>query len=383
MADTFDAIVIGAGVMGSSAAYHLAKDGLRTLLLERFEFAHTRGSSHGESRIFRFAYNNADYARLAMQSYPLWRALEADCGESLLEIIGGLDLAHEPAHHADVDAVADALGRVGAHFERLDAGQIRARYPQWRLGDAAAAVFSPDSGFLRATRSVQMFIQQAAKHGAVVRDREPVQHITPGRPVEVVTDKGRYRASKLIITGGAWINSLIQFVGLQLSVRIEQEQVIYFTPLRNVELFQRDRFPIFIHWRDPITSYGFPIIGTPGVKVGFHHEGHYIDPDIPRTPRDETTQGVLAYVREHLPDAAGAPFEPTVCLYTTTPDQDFVIDFAPGCEDVVICSSCSGHGFKFGAGIGRALADLVEHGATEMHIGHIRLRPFAMGSPSR
>lgn len=99
MTEHFDVIVIGAGVMGSAAAYHLAKDGQRVLLIERFEIPHTLGSSHGESRIFRFAYNNPDYARLAMQSYPHWRALEADSGEPLLEVIGGLDLAHEPAHH--------------------------------------------------------------------------------------------------------------------------------------------------------------------------------------------------------------------------------------------------------------------------------------------
>lgn len=383
MTEHFNVIVIGAGVMGSAAAYHLAKDGQRVLLIERFEIAHTLGSSHGESRIFRFAYNNPDYARLAMQSYPHWRALEADSGEQLLEVVGGLDLAHEPAHHPDVDAVADALTQVGGRFERLDAAQIGARYPQWRLGDAAIAVFSPDSGFLRATRCVQAMVAQAAKHGATVREREAVNVIDPGRPVEVVTDAGRYRADKLIITGGAWINELIRYVGLQLPVRIEQEQVTYFAPLRNAERFQRGRFPIFIHWRSPIPAYGFPMIDKPGVKIGFHHEGYLVDPNAPRMTRDETTQRVLDYARAHLPDAAGAPFEPTACLYTTTPDEDFVIDFAPDFDNVVICSACSGHGFKFGAGVGRALADLVEHGATEMNIGHVRLRPFAMESPAR
>jgi sarcosine oxidase len=377
---SFDAIVIGAGVMGSAAAYHLAKDGQRILLLEQFAIAHTRGSSHGESRIFRFAYNNPEYAKLAMQSLPHWRALEAESSEQLLEITGGLDFTHDPAHYGDVNAIAEAMSQVGGRFERLDAAQIKARYPQWRLGDEAIGVFSPDSGILRATRCVQTMVRQAARHGATVRENEPVTCIIPDQPVEVVTSKGRYRAGKLVITGGAWINDLTKCVGVQLPVKIEQEQTIYFTPLKDAAQFRRDRFPIFIHWRSPITSYGFPIVEKPGLKVAFHHEGHFIDPNEPRTPRESVTQRVLDYVREFLPDAAGAPFEPTACLYTTTPDHDFVIDFAPDFSNVVICSACSGHGFKFGAGIGRALADLVEHGATEMNIGHVYKKDLSGGA---
>jgi sarcosine oxidase len=375
MENRFEVIVIGAGVMGSAAAYHLAKAGRRVLLLERFEIGHSQGSSHGESRIFRFAYNNPQYARLAMQCLPLWRALEAESGQRLLEVIGGLDLASEPAHYPAVDAVAEALAQVGARFEVLDAPALAARYPQWRLGDAARAVFSPDSGFVRATRSVQVMVAQAAKHGAAVREREPVTEIIPGRPVEVVTETGRYQADKLIITGGAWANALLAFVGLRLPVKVSQEQVTYFRPLGDPAQFQPTRFPIFIHWRSPAPAYGFPIIDQPGIKAGFHHEGHFIeDLDAPRQPRSETIQNVRAYLQAHLPGAAGEPFEPTACLYTTTPDEDFVIDFAPGMDNVVICSACSGHGFKFGIGIGRALADLALEGGTEMNIAHVRLR---------
>ena len=375
MENRFEVVVIGAGVMGSAAAYHLAKARQRVLLLERFEIGHSQGSSHGESRIFRFAYNNPQYARLAMQCLPLWRSLEAESGQRLLEVIGGLDLASEPAHHPAVDGVAEALAQVGARFEVLDAPALAARYPQWQLGDAARAVFSPDSGFVRATRSVQVMVAQAAKHGAAVREREPVTEIIPGRPVEVVTETGRYQADKLIITGGAWANALLAFVGLRLPLKVTQEQVTYFRPLADPAQFHPERFPIFIHWRSPAPAYGFPIIDRPGVKVGFHHEGYLVeDLDAPRQPREQTAQAVRAYLQAHLPGAAGEPFEPTACLYTTTPDEDFVIDFAPGMDNVVICSACSGHGFKFGIGIGRALADLALEGATEMNIAHVRLR---------
>ncbi len=377
MADTFDAIVIGAGVMGSAAAYHLAKQGRRILLLEQFQIGHTRASSHGESRIFRFAYDNPEYARLAMQCKPMWRALEREAGETLLLDSDQLDLTDEPARHHDVRAVANTLAQIGAAFEQLDAAQMRQRYPQWRLGDAALAVRSPDSGILRATRCVQVMVSLAAQHGATLRENEAVTKIeAAGDGVSVTTAKGVYRARKLVIAGGAWLNDLLAHIDLALPLKVTQEQVVYFKPAANEAAFERGAFPIFIHWRSQDVGYGFPIIGARGVKIGFHHDHYQIDPNSERAPREAVTQRLLAYARRYLPDAAGAPFEPTTCLYTTTPDEDFVVDVAPAHPNILVSSSCSGHGFKFGIGIGRALADLAMHGQTDMHIGHIRWRDF-------
>jgi monomeric sarcosine oxidase len=377
MADIFDAIVIGAGVMGSAAAYHLAKQGRRALLLEQFEIGHSHASSHGESRIFRFAYDNAEYAKLAMQCKPLWRELEREAGETLLLDSSQLDLTDEPAHHKDVLAVANTLAQIGASFEQLDAAQLRQRYPQWRLGNAAIAVKSPDSGILRATRCVQSLVAQAVQHGATVRECEAMTKIEDaGDEVQVTTSKDVYRARKLIVAGGAWLNGLLAHIGLSLPLKVTQEQVVYFKPLANEAAFERGAFPIFIHWRSHDVGYGFPIIGARGVKIGFHHDHYEIDPNGGRAPRNEVTQRLLAYAQRYLPDAAGAPFEPTACIYTTTPDEDFVVDVAPAHPNVIVSSSCSGHGFKFGIGIGRALADLALRGETEMNIGHIRWRRF-------
>lgn len=377
MTNTFDAIVIGAGVMGSATAYHLSKAGKSVLLLEQFEIGHARGSSHGESRIFRFAYDNAEYAKLAMQCKPMWRELEHEAGESLLLDSDQLDLTDEPAHHADVHAVANTLNQIGADYELLDAAHIKQRYPQWQLGDAALAVRSPDSGILRATRCVQAMVMQAAQHGATVRECEAVTKIEDaGDEVQVTTRKDVYRGRKLVLAGGAWLNGLLAHIGLSLPLKVTQEQVVYFTPLTNEAMFERGTFPIFIHWRSHDVGYGFPIIGARGVKIGFHHDHYAIDPNSERAPREEVTQRLLAYARRYLPAAAGAPFEPTACLYTTPPDEDFVVDVAPAHPNILVSSSCSGHGFKFGIGIGRALADLALHGESGMNIGHIRWRSF-------
>jgi len=158
MSEAYDVIVIGAGAMGSAAAYHLSKDGQRALLIEQFEIGHAHGSSHGESRIFRYAYETLDYARLAMQCKPLWRTLEAEAGEHLLLDCDQIDLADEADQQRYVRAVAETLGQIGANFEVLSVEQVRRRYPQWRLSDDALVVLSLDSGILRVTRCVQTMV---------------------------------------------------------------------------------------------------------------------------------------------------------------------------------------------------------------------------------
>jgi sarcosine oxidase len=386
----FDAIVIGAGMAGSAAAWQLSKDGRRVLLLEQFEIGHARGSSHGESRIFRFAYPQPEYAKFAMQSKPLWLELERDSGKQLLHTIGGLDFADDPDCFGEVKQIAAALRQNGAACEELDAKKIRRRFPQWRIPDSTIGVFSPDGGWIEATHAVRAMVEQTAKRGGVIRDRESVSKIRVNEnEVAVATSEGEYRAGSLVIAAGAWVHDLLgrctfQFQHLKadpdsqmenllrflkLPLKVTQEQPVYFAPIRNAESFRAGRFPIWIHYRKPHFAYGFPMLDTPGVKVAFHHDGPVIDPArADRTPNPEVSRRLKEYLKQYLPDAAGEIVEEVTCLYTTTPDHNFVIDLLPGIPNVAIASACSGHGFKFAAGIGRALADLVQFGKTDMEI---------------
>jgi len=383
--ERFDVIVIGAGMAGSAAAWQLSNDGQRVLLLEQFEIGHARGSSHGESRIFRFAYPQTEYAKFAMQSKPLWLALERDSRQKLLHSIGGLDFADDPECFDEVKQIAVALKHNGAACEELDGNEIRRRYPQWRFPDGALGVFSPDGGWIEASKAVRAMISQATSQGAVVRNNEPVLNITPGENVVVSTATQNYAARGLVITAGAWVNHLLKFFNTSLPVKITQEQPIYFAPIRNAESFRPDRFPIWIHYRKPHFTYGFPVLETPGIKLALHHDGPLIDPAIrDRTPNPDVRRRLREYLREYLPDAAGEIIEEVTCLYTTTPDHNFIIDLLPNLPNVAIASPCSGHGFKFATGIGRALADLIQFGKTEMEIsknrffsGHVAEKPNA------
>lgn len=354
---------------GSAGAWQLSRDGRRVLLLEQFEVGHARGSSHGESRIFRFAYPQAQYARFAMQSKPLWLELEREAGTRLLHSIGGLDFADDADCFGEVKQIAAALRVNGAACEELDAKEIRRRFPQWNIPDATIGVFSPDGGWIEAGRAVRAMVNGAAKRGAVVREREPVVQIVPGDEITVRTRTGVYVAQRLVIAAGAWVNVLTNFFGVELSLKVTQEQPVYFAPIRNGESFRAGKFPIWIHYRKPHFTYGFPTLETHGVKLAFHHDGPVIDPaTAERAPNREVSQRLRDYLQIYLPDAAGDVVEEVTCLYTTTPDHNFIIDLLPGFPNVAIASPCSGHGFKFAAGIGRALADLVQFGKTDMEI---------------
>jgi sarcosine oxidase len=369
----FDAIVIGAGMAGSAAAWQLSKDGLRTLLLEQFAINHARGSSHGESRIFRFAYPQPEYAKFAMQSKPLWLDLERDSNQNLLHSIGGLDFADDPDCFGDVRQIAAALQQNGAACEMLDAREIRRRYPQWRLPDHAIGVFSPDGGWISASKAVRAMLEQTVARGGTVCDNEPVVEIVPGAEVTVRTATAKYTAPRLVIAAGAWINHLLGALNISLPLKITREQPVYFAPIRDARSFQSDRFPIWIHYRKPHFTYGFPMLDTPGIKLAFHHDGPEIDPANPdRAPNPEVSRRLREYLQTYLPDAAGEVIEEVTCLYTTTPDHNFVIDLLPKFLNIAIASPCSGHGFKFATGIGRALADLVQFGQTKLEIGHTR-----------
>jgi sarcosine oxidase len=388
--ERFDVIVIGAGMAGSAAAWQLSKDGRRVLLLEQFEIGHARGSSHGESRIFRFAYPQVEYARFAMQSKPLWLELERDSGKRLLHSIGGLDFADDADCFGEVKQISAALRQNGAVCEELEGKEIRRRFPQWRIPDGTIGVFSPDGGWIEAGNAVRAMVEQTAARGGTVRDNEAVSAIEVGADeVRIATGKGNYIAGRLVIAAGAWIQDLLlkcsfKFATLkvdpdarvkeimrfvQMPLKVTQEQPVYFAPIRNAESFRPENFPIWIHYRKPHFTYGFPMLGTAGVKLAFHHDGPVINPArAERTPNLEVSRRLREYLREYLPDAAGEVAAEVTCLYTTTLDHNFVIDLLPGFPNVAFASACSGHGFKFATGIGRALADLVQFGKTGMEI---------------
>lgn len=373
----FDVIVLGAGAMGSAACYTLAQMGKKVLLLEQFEIAHNKGSTHGESRIFRFAYTNLAYAELAFQCKDLWLKLEKDAQEQLLTTLGGIDFAEDSQDHHNVLAVKSALQVLGSDYEELNHNQLAKRYPQFSFSESVKAVYSPDTGVINPTKSIKSMVQCARKSSATILDNEIVQEIIPSLDsVTIITNKNQYIADKLIIASGAWTNKLLKYFNLKLPLEVSQEQTVYFRPLKNKNLFTSDKLPVWINYQKDIV-YGIPCFNEIAIKVGFHHSGIYLNVDeYKQKPNEEIIDNLREYLKKYIPDLAGESFGATTCLYTTTPDHDFIVDLIPNYPNIAIAAGFSGHGFKFAVGIGKALADLIIYGKTDIKIGHLAINRF-------
>ena len=376
----YDAIVIGLGALGSAAAYHLARRGQRVLGLEQFAPGHTRGSSHGESRIIRLAYfEHPDYVALLRRAYTLWEALQQEAGEELLRSTGGLFVGS-----ADGDVFAGSLQSARLHslpHEVLDAAALRRRYPIFRPADDEVALYEPGAGVLFPERCIAAHLRLAVTAGATLHFDTPVTHVQPlADGVEVRTTGGRYRAARVVVTAGAWLGTLLADV--RLPVQPERNVVFWLEPNTEPERFQAGRFPIFI-WDcgEAGAFYGLPHVGRPGVKVARHHSGEVVDPDRVRREVDVADEApVRAFVRGCIPALDGPVAGSIVCLYTNTPDGHFVLDRHPQLPAISFAGGCSGHGFKFASVIGEALADLAIHGRTAAPVGFLsagRFKPAA------
>jgi sarcosine oxidase len=372
---SFEVIVVGGGVMGCAAAYHLAKEGHRVLLLERFTIGNQNGSSHGVSRLFRLIHARADYVTLARTALAAWRDLEAETEESLLTSVHGLDLGPRDA----LAGFRKTMEATGVWFEPLERDEIVRRFPQFALPDDVVGLFQHDYGLFAADRCVTLLAERARFWGTEVAEHHTVRSIQPiGREVTVVTDRGTFTGERLVLAAGSWIGPLTRQLGLELPLTVTKEIHTYFRP-SDPRAFLPDRFPLF---RQHLTGMearwgvGYPIFRHRGAKMVVDCTGRVVDdPEDPDRSVDESRLAIVRrYVASILPTLGNDMIAAESCRYTMTPDQDFILDRHPGYPQIVLGSPCSGHGFKFAILIGRILADLAIRGTTDHEISRFRLR---------
>lgn len=375
MKTSYEVIILGLGGIGSGAAYWLGRQYGRDVLgLEQFEIGHVRGGSQDHSRIIRLSYHTPAYVALAQQAYQAWAALEADAAESLILKTGGLDFFPANAAIPSSD-YTESLAACGVPFDWLSAAEIRYRWPQFHLADDVQAIYQAESGIAPAARCNAAHLRLAQAYGVVLQDGERVTAVQDsGAEITVITDKARYQCRYLLITGGAWSNEALAHFGWQLPLTVTQEQVTYFaTP--DPAAFAPGRFPVWI-WMDDPCYYGFPVYGEAGIKVAQDVGGAEVTA-VTRTftANPANAQRVADFTKRLLPGGYGPPILTKTCLYTLTPDRDFVIDTLPNHPHVAVAIG-AGHAFKFASLIGKLLGELVTTGVSSAD-----LSPFPITRP--
>jgi monomeric sarcosine oxidase len=355
-ASHFEVIVLGGGTMGTAAAWALGKRGVRTLVLEQFAHVHTMGAHSGKTRIIRHAYaEGPEYVPLVQRADELWLELESATGRKILHRTGGVEMS-VPGNRQARDARASAE-HWNLPFEWLTGAEVRARWPQFRVPDEWEACYSPQSGLLRVEPALHGLGDAARALGVTIRDRTPVTGWSEdGDGIRVEMAGDTYRADRLIVTAGAWSDRMLADLGLPLSVL---RKTLFWFAVDDPARFAPDRFPIFIADSVETGIYGFPIVDGSGLKVANHRGGQSVDPDtVDRTVYPGEEADVAAFVTSMLRGVTPQVVEHAACLYTMTPDEDFILDHHPAMPSVVFGAGFSGHGFKFATAIGEHLANL-------------------------
>ena len=373
-------IVVGLGAMGSATALQLAARGHRVLGFDRFTPPHRHGSSHGHSRIIRQSYwEDPRYVPLLMRAYELWKKLEADSGQSLMRIAGGLMIGRPGGDLLTRSARSAEL--FGLPHELLSAAQIRRLYPAFQMEDDWAGLWEANAGYLRPEACIEQQLRLAASRGAELHLEQSVTKWSahPAGGVTVSTACGTYSGDALVITAGAWAPQILKDLRIPLSVT--RQVVFWFEPKSHVDLFRPEQMPVYIREMEqgrPLL-YGFPFTGTDseGVKAALHGSNNFCTPEtVDRTISSQDERSIRESLSQALPWLAGRLVHAETCLYTMTPDEHFVIDRHPEFHHVLLAAGFSGHGFKFASVLGEVLADLVTDAKSAYDLELFSVRRF-------
>jgi sarcosine oxidase len=378
----FDVIVLGVGSMGAAACYYLAQRGKRVLGLEQFDIPHDLGSHAGQSRIIRKAYfEHPGYVPLLEKSYANWKQIEQAAGTTLYHRTGLLyaGLPESPL----VTGTRRSAAQYQIELECIT-GQQKKRFPQFEFPPEFEVLFEPDAGFITPERAISAFAYLALQRGATLLTRcKAGRWDVGGDAVEVQTDRSHFTSDALVIAAGAWTAQLLPALGIQLTVT--RQVATWFRP-RVWNQFLMGAMPCWLIAPPelPGVFYGFPMLppqhfgGPPGLKAAYHYPGPAADPDrVNRTHTPEEEKQVADAIDRFLPNGRDYTLAAKTCLYTNTPDENFVIDFLPDTQKrVVVAAGFSGHGFKFAAGLGEVLADMAVNQSTAETIAFLSLRRF-------
>jgi sarcosine oxidase len=382
MKNAFDFIVIGIGSMGSATAYFLAKQGYRILGIDQFDPPHEFGSHAGQSRIIRKAYfEHPDYVPLLERSYVLWKDFESATNKQFYYETGIVYFGDQ--EHPTMSGVRTSARLYDVKVDVYDHKKSAREFPQFKIPSSYQTLYEPEAGFIRPEFAIQNYLMEAEKVGAKLNRNEKVlRWESSSGSVTVTTSKGTYSADKIILAGGSWMRSLVP--SLEPKLKVTRQTLAWISP-KQPDLFALGNFPCwFIEDPELGMFYGFPLLpfekfgGPIGLKIASHRPGQVVDPDqVNRKTLPEEEYAIKTILSRYFQGAGDEIISMKTCLYTYSPDENFMIDLLPDANGrVVIAAGFSGHGFKFVPVIGEALADLAVQGKSSLPIDFLKLNRF-------
>ncbi len=362
-----DTVVLGLGAMGSAALYHLALRGIPAIGIERFALGHARGSTHGPSRVFRLFYPQTMYIDMGLAAQQQWQDLETLTGHRLLTLCGQVVLAR-PDNTLFQQGLA-ALAAMAVPHTPLSHTEIRTRFPALYPPADRIGCWVPQAGILAPQAALKALIAVARETGAQILEAQTVQGLDHGQGQFNITLADQHiRCQRLICTAGAWTADLLPDLAPHL--RITRQQKFQFHSLDTADLHP-DRVPVYVDYE--AAYYGFPVwegvINVADDGLGCPVQPH----DVDRTADPVTLARLTAWINRLLPGHAWQHIRTETCLYTNTPDADFVLDHHPTWPGMVIGAGFSGHGFKFTPLIGQLLVQLALEEEPSIDINALRL----------
>lgn len=376
--------------MGSAAAYQLAKRNVKVLGIDQFSPPHNLGSTHGETRVTRKAIGEgAEYVPLTLRTYEIFQEIEAETKADLLTMTGGLIMSKSSGtanlHGNDgfIETTVATAKKFGIKHRTLTANEIAQEFPQFSLDGDEIGYFEDQMGFLRPENCVAAQLGLAEKYGAEIHRNEKVLEIkTSTDSVEIITEKGIYKAEKVIVSAGAWIKDFIEKPKPDL-FKVYRQVFYWFEVGKNYEKFKLGNFPIFIweigRWENDFV-YGFPAIegANGGLKIATET---YLETTNPNQVNRQVLQKEIdevfeKYVENRILGVSNKCVKTTTCLYTVMPKAKFLIDYLPENKRIIVASPCSGHGFKHSAAIGEVLAQIAIDGKSKIDISAFSFDKF-------
>ncbi|MEM9004648.1 MAG: N-methyl-L-tryptophan oxidase [Cyanobacteria bacterium P01_F01_bin.86] len=376
----FDYIVLGCGGIGSATVYWLSKRvGADVLGIEQFPLFHHNGGSQDYSRIIRLSYHQEKYARLTPFTYQAWATIAEESGVSPVTKTGGVTLAYrDRPYRQGVEDYATAMDRADIPYDRMDADELRHRFPQFCPQEEVVALYQEETGIVDPSRGNAIHIALARGYGATVLSECPVISIQPdhlGEGAVVKTEQGSFSCNRLVVTAGAWTESLLASVGMEVPLIVTQEQVTYYsTP--NLKEFSIGRFPVF-QWKEDFAYYGFPIYGEVAAKAAIDASGDRVTTKTRTfTPNVAREQQLDDFLQTQIPGFVGPKLYTKSCLYTMPADRDFILDTLPEHPQVLVAVG-AGHAYKFASLLGQILSDLAIDGTSQHDVS-----PFTFKRPA-